>query len=610
MYIDCVTNSGKPYLRVAESYSVVVDGVRKNRKRTIRNIGPLSRFDDGAPGYVRRLKESFKAGTPIIPELAELAASTPAKDTVTIAFDKREPLSCASAPKNIGYFLLDGLYDALGIYDVLNLHKSRGKIEYDLNGITRLLVFGRVLWPDSKLGTYESRDRYLFGVAPKSSEREVYRTLDVLDKKAGAIQTRMNTKIRASIGRNTEVCYYDVTNFWFETGQNDPDEKDEAGNIIQSGLRKKGVSKEKRPEPIVQMGLFIDDNGIPIAYRLFPGNRTDQTTLRPALDKSIDRMKFGKVIIVADGGLNSGPNIAHILSKGNGYIVSKSTKKSDKAVKAWMLDESGYEWNEARTFKAKSMIRKRKVKDENDRTVEITEKLVCYWSKKHYDREVHENAKFMEYLESVIDNPDKLKDKPRKIEQFLQRHEVDESTGEIMNTKTHLSVDMDKVREYMSLLGYYTLMTSEIDKTDNEIISKYHGLSRIEDSFRITKSDLDGRPVFVRTPGHINAHFLLCFISLVMIRLIQYRVLKFQCKDTLNEDGWESGVTASRIKEALGTFMADPLPGGYYRLTRPNDDMHLILSSMGIDADLRLPTETELRRLKRAIDFAHALATP
>ena len=121
------------------------------------------------------------------------------------------------------------------------------------------------------------------------------------------------------------------------------------------------------------MGLFIDDNGIPIAYRLFPGNNIDQTTLRPALKKSIDRLKFGKVIIVADGGLNSDKNIAHILSKGNGYILAKSTKKSTKSVKEWILDENGYEWNEKRTFKVKSKIRKRTIKDENGKKVEITE---------------------------------------------------------------------------------------------------------------------------------------------------------------------------------------------------------------------------------------------
>jgi len=602
MYIDCVTNSGKPYLRVAESYSVSVDGVRKNRKRTVRNIGPLSRYDDGKPDFLKRLKQSFLEGKPIIDSLSDLVSGGNCNNKITICFDKTDKYDCICAPKNIGYFLLDALYDTLGIYDVLNLHKSRSKIEYDLNGIAKLLIFGRALCPDSKLGTFENRNKYIFDVVRNAAEREVYRALDCLSKKAEAIQMRMNTKIRAAIGRNTEVCFYDVTNYWFEIRQNDEDEKDESGNVLRQGLRRKGVSKEKRGEPIVQMGLFIDDNGLPIAYRLFPGNHTDQTTLRPALEKSIDKMNFGKVIIIADGGLNNGPNIAHIFAKGNGYIVSKSTKKSDKEVKAWMLDEAGYEWNLSNTFKVKSKIRTRKIKDADGKTVEITEKLVCYWSKKHYEREVRENAKFIEYLESVIANPDKLKDKPKKIEKFLKKTEIVKETGEIVDTKTLLSIDKTKVQEYLSLLGYYTLMTSETEKTDREIINKYHGLSRIEDSFRIIKSDLEGRPAYVRTPEHINAHFLICFIALTMHRLIQYRVLKYLGKDTLNEDGWESGITADRIKEALGSFQADALPCGYYRLTKPNDDMELILKSMDIDADLKLPTVKELHNLKMSFD--------
>jgi transposase len=602
MHIACIKNHGIPYLQVMEDYSIKVDNAFKSRKRVVKNIGPLSRFDDGRPDYLERLRQSFRNGTPLIAELSELIQSEKMDGLIQIAFRRGSEEDCMSDPKNIGYFLLDGLYDALGIYDVLNLHKSRSKIEYDLNGLCKLLVFGRVLKPDSKIGTFERRDKYAFEVVDSDVLGQVYRALDVLNEKSESIQRRMNLKIKDSVGRNTEVCFYDVTNYWFEIGQNDEDTKDEEGEVTEEGIRKTGVSKEKRREPIVQMGLFIDDNGIPIAYRVFPGNHTDTTTLRPALEKSIDKMNFDKVIIIADGGLNSGPNLAHILGKGNGYIVSKSTKKSDKNVKAWMLEDDGYEWNENRTFKVKSMIRKRKIKDSDGKVIDIQEKLVCYWSKKHYDREVHENAKFIEYLESVIKNPDKLKDKPKKIEKFLEKMEVDKTTGEVIDTKTHLSINMDAIKKYMDLLGYYTLMTSEVDKTDREIIDKYHGLSRIEDSFRIIKSDLEGRPVFVRLKEHINAHFLICFIALTMLRFIQHIVLKYQGKDTLNHNGWESGVTAERIQTALVEFCADALPGGYYRISKPNDDLKIILEALGIEANLRLPTVKELRMLKYAFD--------
>ncbi len=145
-------------------------------------------------------------------------------------------------------------------------------------------------------------------------------------------------------------------------------------------------------------------------------------------------------------------------------------------------------------------------------------------------------------------------------------------------------------------------MTSETDKSDREIIDKYHGLSRIEDSFRITKNDLEGRPVYVSNPDHINAHFLVCFIALTMIRFIQYRVLQHQGKSTMNEDGWESGLSAARIKKALNDFQTDFLPGGYVRLTKPSDDLKLILDAFSITDDLRMPTISNLHKLKYSFD--------
>ena len=242
MFVECAKMKGRtPYLRVSETYGETKDGATKIKKRIIRNIGPLSRFDDGMPDFVGRLKRSFKDGTPLIKELEDLAVRNPTRDILTVRFDRRVDSYGFSHHKNIGYFIFDALYDALGIYDVLNLHKSRSKIEYDLNGLAKLLVFGRALSPDSKIGTFEDRNRCAFGVTSSENPIETYRTLDVLDKKAESVQKRMNLKIASSVGRNTEMCFYDVTNFWFEIGENDPDEKDEEGKVVRPGLRKKGV---------------------------------------------------------------------------------------------------------------------------------------------------------------------------------------------------------------------------------------------------------------------------------------------------------------------------------------------------------------------------------
>ena len=608
MYIDQVVNSGKPYLRVAESYSVRVYGVRKNKKRTVRNIGPLSRFDDGQPDFLRRLKKSFKDGSPIIAGLDDLISSVEPPSKLKIVFDRECDDDVFSDPKNIGYFFLDAIYDALGIYDILNMHKSQSRIEYDLNGHAKALVFGRALSPDSKCATWKGRDNYLFDVVSSENLIEVYRALDVLDELSEKIQRRMNSKITKHIGRSKSICFYDVTNYWFEIDDPDEDEVSETGEVVKEGMRKRGPSKAKNRKPITQMGMFIDDNGIPVSYKIFPGNHIDQTTLRPAMKETINKMGFDRTVIVADGGLNSGKNLAHIVSQGNGYIVSKSAKGSTKEAKKWILDEEGYIWNEAKTFKLKSKIQMRTIKDEDGNNVAIKEKLISYWSKKQYDHAAHENRKFIEYLNEVAAHPDKLKDKQSKLQKYLIKTEADKETGEMVNSVSILSLDVEKINEDLGLMGYYTLMTSETEMDDSEVIDKYHGLSRIEAAFRVIKSDLDGRPVYVRSAGHINAHFLICFIALTMIRIIQHKVLKSQGIITNSTRNWEMGVTAEKIKSALSGFSSDALPSGYHRLTKISEDLAQIAAAFGVDVALRIPNESEIRKLKYSIDksFLHA----
>jgi transposase len=322
------------------------------------------------------------------------------------------------------------------------------------------------------------------------------------------------------------------------------------------------------------------------------------------MKKMLGKMAFGRVIVVADGGLNSGKNLAYIVSSENGYIVSKSAKGSDKKTKEWILDPKGYESNEAGTFKSKAKIRERTVEDENGGKMKIKKKIISYWSQSQYLRALHENKHFIEYLNAVIDFPDKLKDKQSKLQKYLISEQADKETGEVIDTVSLLSLDMKKLQLEMDLMGYYTVMTSEITMPDREVIDKYHGLSRIEESFRTIKSDLDGRPVFVRKEEHINAHFLVCFIALTMIKLIQYKILVHLGKETKNVRNWELGLSADRIIKALVGFQADAIPGGYFRLTKLSDDMKLIFDATDINADLRLPTLSDFRQLKYSLDKA------
>jgi transposase len=583
-----------------ESYSVIENCQRKYKKRTIKCLGPLERFDDGQPNFLNRLRESYKNGKPIIDELKDFVETPTKPRSVKFELHLDVKETAFLNPKNIGYFVLDALYDALGINEVLNLQKSRAGIEYDLNGITKLLIFGRLLNPDSKISTFEEKDKYLFSVTTCENLIDIYHSLDVLDEKSATIQKRMNLKIASSIGRQTELCYYDVTNYWFEIHKNDPDETDDNGNVTRLGLRKKGMSKENRREPIVQMGLFIDDNGLPISYHLFPGNFNDQSTFRPAISSSIFQMGLGRVIVVADGGLNSGANIAHLLDHGNGYIFPKSTAKSDRATNDWILEDEGYTWNNDQTYKYKSKLRTRTVIDNDGKTRKIDEKLVAYWSKKQYEKEVYENDKMLDRLNALVKNPQKLKDKPKDLAKFLLELQIDMNTGEVLESQKYYEIDYAKFENYKKLLGYYTLMTSETEKDDLDIIHKYHGLSRIEDSFRNTKSDLETRPVFVRTPEHINAHFLICFCALVLVRLIQYKILKFQNKDTKQIDGWESGLSATKIQDALNSWISEPF-GEYYKINRCSDDLKLILDAFDVPSEYIWPKEKDIRQIKSSL---------
>ncbi|MGM9881781.1 MAG: IS1634 family transposase [Bacilli bacterium] len=613
MFLDCFKNTGKPYLRIVEGYYFKKDdGSVTVKRRTIKNLGPLSNFDDGQPDLLKRLREKFKNNELIFEGYEDIKNDS--KRKVILTFEEKDFIS---SPKNIGYFVLDNIYTQLGISDTLNRVKYNSRIQYDLNGITKLLVFDRILHPSSKKKAFEERNDYLFPITTCEDLDQIYRALDVLDEKTKSIQLKMNTKMKnSSIGRSTDLTYYDVTNYYFETMYGDDDiyEIDEDGNILkddkdkpiikEKGFRKKGVSKENRKEPIVQMGLFIDNNGLPVSYKLFPGNMQDKTTFKDVLENDVEDMNLGKIVVVADNGMNTQENKYLITEQGNGYIVSKSVKKSWTKLRDWALDESTY--NNIKnssgevTFKYKSRINEIKLTYKNEDgtkcTKTVKEKEIIYWSKKHYDREVFQNQKFIEYLESCKENPDKLKDKQRKSQEFIDVVDVDKKTGEIIKTDKLVVFLDEKLEKYKETMGFYSIVTSEIDTEDQEVINKYHGLSRIEDSFRVIKSDLEGRPIHVWTKEHINAHFLICFIALTIIRIIQYKVLKNENKNTLNVDGWEQGITAEKIKYALNNFRADRLPNDYYKIT-DIEDINKVYNSLGITLDLTIPTQSKLRNL-------------
>jgi transposase len=321
--------------------------------------------------------------------------------------------------------------------------------------------------------------------------------------------------------RKASLVFYDVTNFYFEIDGPDEDTDDE------KGVRKMGVCKEERKLPIVQMGLFMDEQGFPISIEMFPGNTLDHQTVTDALKSSVDDMKFERFIFVGDRGMTNYHNLLHITALGNGYIVSKSILKSTKQDKEWLTKDSDYTYL-SDDFKYKSRIIHKKVKDEFDNEKEITEKEVTYWSKKFEEKQRHENKSFLDFIEKLKKSPENFrisKAQAKDLRRFMKNDVENVDTGEIIDSyKLKAMLDDDKINAFNSLMGYYKIVTSELNMPDTEVINKYHGLSRIEDQFKIMKGNLDTRPVFVRTKEHINAHLIVCFISLLILRIIQHKI--------------------------------------------------------------------------------------
>lgn len=382
----------------------------------------------------------------------------------------------------------------------------------------RLLVYSRLLFPGSKRDNVINKD--VFFDSFKFSLDNVYDALTHFNEISVNLQKHLHEKVTEQYGRETALVYYDVTNYYFEI-----DKQDE--------LRKKGVSKEHRTDPIVQMGLLLDKLGLPITYKLFPGNTNDSQTLMPTLANIKNEFSVKRIITVADKGLNSGDNIAFSTVLGDGYIYSKSVRGATVDFKKWVLDENGYR-NLSDKYKIKSKLvpdalinvtvdqvgKKKKTKK-----VKVEQKWVAFYSEKYAIRAKHKRNEAIAKAVNMLDNPAKYK---RTFDYgaagYIKNLKIDKDTGEIINLTDKLSLDFDKIAEEEKYDGYYAIVTSELDDSDEHIIEMYRGLWRIEESFKVTKSVLESRPVYLRTDEHINAHFLTCFISLLIGRICEMRL--------------------------------------------------------------------------------------
>ena len=612
MHIEVANNNGTKYLKLARCHrGTNSKGKRTILKQTVLNIGPLSRHDDGKPDYLRRLRESFKAGKPLIKALEPYVEGAP-KSRVTVTFEEGDA-KCLGSPKRMAATILDPVFRALGLDELFASIKFSSKIGYDLTGIVRLLTYGRLLEPASKSATMEQNGKYLRPLVSRTNDDNVYDALDVIQRNAKQIVRRMNTCITRGAGRSPKVVFYDVTNFFFETAHPDPDTAGEDGKAVEKGVRKMGVSKENRRQPIVQVGLFLADNGIPISFGMFPGNTLDHHTLRPAMEETVDTLGLGRFVLVADRGMYSGPNMCHVKDAGNGYIVAKSLRKSTKKEIEWATSPAGYDFPGA-DFRCKSRIVERTVKlvergkDGKDVVVarKLREKVVVYWSRSFYERELHENASFLAFVERLKADPGGFRitaAQSRSLRRFLKTDVLDRKTGNVLDgTKLAAMIDDGKLSAFNDLFGYYQIATSELDMPDREVIDKYHGLTQIEDQFREMKSTLETRPVYVRTREHIEAHLMVCFIALTMMRLIQRRTKSVLGPEFGKDLDWTYGLPGARVAKALADWQVDELPNDYYRmLNADGDDIRLLFKAFGLEIPAKIYTNGDIRGLKSAV---------
>lgn len=607
MFIEAVQNNGKKYLRLVQSIRVTnKSGYKVSQKKVILNIGPLDRFDDGQPDYVERLKKSFKAGAPLISSLLPYCEEKKMEEAYRFSINEGSP-DCFGHPKLFSHILMERILEELGLNTFFSSYKGFTKLQYDVYGFARLLIFGRLLNPASKYMTVRQNEDYYEPILKDFNPDNVYDTLDFIADNKDRIIRRINTSLVKKTHRSPEIIYYDVTNFYFEIGEPDEDTLDEEGNIIEKGQRKMGVCKEERRLPIVQMGLFMDDAGIPIAIETFPGNTLDHLTLRPALKRNIDGLEFSRFIMVADRGICNYQNLLHVLDAGNGYIVSKSLLKSTKEEQEWAYREEDY-ISVSDDFKYKSRIVKKNVKDENGNKRVVEEQAVVYWSRKFQLRAERENKKFLDFLQKLQEHPENFRItavQSKALRRFFKKECVNEKTGELLDSsKIRAFVDFDKVAEYRRSLGYYQLVTSELTMDAQEVIDKYHGLTQIEDQFRVMKGDLDTRPLYVRTPEHVTAHLLVCMISLILLRIIQKRLKDSGVIQPDPDAHWSGGMSAARIQTALNKWKVDTLPSDLYRSMDVDDpDLKRILDAFGVRIPAKLYRRAELKHIKTEIEI-------
>ena len=581
--------NGKTYLSIVDGYRI--NG--KIKQTVYQKLGYLDdlkkQFDDPVEYYKNYIDNLKKQRI----------------TKVTATFDTTKDNDFNDDTFNVGYVYLKMIFQQLNIAKILKSKQYETNIEYSLTKACELLVYSRILNPGSIKYIYEHKNQF-FEPFDLSLD-DLYRSLKpMLDCKEDLFKTIWSST-KEKYNRDASTSFYDCTNFYYEIEYDDSDTVNEKGEIIKKELRKRGPEKNHRPDPIVEMGLLLDKNGIPISYNIFPGNTSEKETMIPEIKNIKRRHDIDKVIVVADRGLNCSDNMIKTAGldldkkSRDGYVYGQSVRGADQEFKNWVLrddytidtiiDEDG---NEV-VFKHKSRIYPKKMyitredkgltKNGNKKKQAITvdQKQMVYFSQKYADKQKRDRQMVIEKAKDLIKRPSAYtRATTYGAAGYVNNVKFDEKTGAILEG-TSLSLNEEKIREDEKYDGYYSIVTSEEELSDLEIRNIYKGLSKIEETFKITKSEFNARPINVRLEEHIDAHFLICFIALVTMRILQSNI--------------NNRYTIKTLLEKMKNFKCTHETGNLYKFIGYKPEIQYLNRKFDLNIDKKYDTRENLKKI-------------
>ncbi|MDE6961148.1 MAG: IS1634 family transposase [Lachnospiraceae bacterium] len=473
-----------------------------------------------------------------------------------------------------GYLFLQSIYYQMRIDKICRKLKMQYKFRYDINAILSDLIYARVLEPSSKRSSFKTASEFL--EKPSYELHDVYRALDVLGKECDLIQSEVYKNSRFLGARNDQVLYYDCSNYYFEIEQ-------------ENGIKKYGKSKEHRPNPIIQMGLFMDGDGIPLAFSLFPGNVNEQTSLKPLEQKVLRDFGCQKFIYCSDAGLGSEDIRAYNHMGERAYIVTQSVKKLKKEEKEWAFDPKGFKRvSDDMPVDLTHLPEDDKglyYKDEPYTTKKLHQRLIITYSPKYALYQKSIRSRQVERAQKMLDSGNTKKNR-KNVNDPARFIGTTAATLEGEAVFIHHYLDENRIEEEARYDGLYAVCTDLLDDDISDILKVSEGRWQIEECFRIMKTDFSARPVYLQDENRIKAHFLICFLSLTIYRFLEKKLdAKYTCEELL---------TALKTMNFVEVREQGFIPT--YRRESITDDLHDVC---GFRTDYQFITKSKMKTIQK-----------